>query len=350
MQTFTVKVLSCCNSLTEAHTFLNNDLKCSKHVVYPKVNISIKRRHEDFVAHDYVQQLMGEKWTQSEVSDDIEDRLTWNTLDSKRQALYFFYCILFLPFHVLFYPFCTILKKKGTNKTDKQNSCLRFLRGLSLHFTYPVNRFISSNVISQIFFIGFLLAVRQALPSANNHYDFLLKAVDIFVMIKCCGFLVQDCPLLFRNIISNFLYSDRLMNTDTFWCSMNVISVLSILASRMVKFAGRFLTPHVSPQDITPWGYSLLGVGVGLAITKFFFYGILFREFGPVSMSIKRLIAVKMCFAKVFNNIFVNKDLLTASWGYIVFLVGFGLGINYIMLHVPEVEDCQPHNVSTLRM
>ena len=296
-------MLDCCQSISEAHQFLNNDLKCNKNVVLPKVNISIKRRHEDFVAHDYVQQIMGEKWTQSLISDDDNDRLTWNTLNFPRQALYFFYCLLFFPIHVLLFPFSILFKKKSWEKSDSQNSCLRFLRGMCLHFTYPVNRFISSDVISQMLFIFFLLIVRNVLPSKENHWSFTIHAFDIFVMIKCCGFLVQECPLLARNVVSDYLYNDRLINTDTFWCTINVISLLSILFSRMVKCFGYFVVPRFAelgvlstntwtPEDITPWGYSLLGLGVGLAIAKFFYYGILFREFGPVSMSIKRLMGV----------------------------------------------------------
>ena len=286
MKTFTVKVLDCCEKSREAKEFLSTDFCNSKReeadevCILPKVTIAILRGHEDFVSHDYVQQIVGEHWIRSDVTGDI---ITWNTLSYRKQLFHLFYCCLLLPFHLVFSIFLPILHCCKPGPGNSNNCFLSFLKSLCLHFTFPMNRFISGDFITHVIFIILVLLIQY-----NHQFDF--ANWDWVVVVICIGFVVQEIPSICKSVYLKIFHKDRLLIRDTYWTSINLCSVSFILISELFKLANKMMSNE--HQDLMKYGYSFLGVGIALAILKIFYFVIPVRSLAITSMSIKLLIKV----------------------------------------------------------
>ena len=337
LKQFTVKILNCCEKIDEAKLLMSTDTKTKVcRLKYPRINVAIQKYHEDFVSHDYCQQILREEWLRSQYSKKI---IQWHSTGYFDQGLYVFSCVILMPFHLILYPFARFLKRESEVLKDREggntnhampreeNCCSvikNFLIETSLHFTYPINRFIA-NILSFLVFLSLLVVLAiEYLPSSENNFDFRLRWCDYLIIIYGFGFLGPEFSSIYK-----YFHKKRFPVPALLWPIFNATAIVCIIGSRFTKLYGSENTSPSTPKilratkmntslssasletslenicrihgfvveectiyHIISIGYCLLGVGSTMLVLKLFYYFVLDRRMGPVSISIRKLIKV----------------------------------------------------------
>ena len=330
LKQFTVKLLNCCEKIDEAKLLMSTDTtRKDCRLKYPRINVAIQTYHEDFVSHDYCQQILREEWLRSEYSDKI---IQWHSTGIFDQGMYVLSCLILMPFHILFYPCSVFLVKRKSEACEDSEACkdseaidskvkedncsaiTNFLKETSHHFTYPINRFIAT-ILNFLFFLSLLVVLAlKYLPSSSNKFNFELVWCDYLIIVYGFGFLGPELSSIYKYFHKNTYPVPALL-----WPIFNSIALVCIIGSRFTKFygsmsvdykdGGKAETLETSLENvckaqnqenveectiyhIISVGYCLLGIGSTMLILKLFYYFVLDRRMGPVSISIRKLIKV----------------------------------------------------------
>ena len=105
---FIVKMMDCCENSEEALLFMLHDYKIDHYfeeslinqMQYPRLEIAVTDKHEEFVGHDYCQQILTQAWLRSDVTRDI---IQWSSSKMTVKMLYCLSCFIMYPVHILTY-------------------------------------------------------------------------------------------------------------------------------------------------------------------------------------------------------------------------------------------------------
>eukprot|EP00092_Neocalanus_flemingeri_P103120 GFUD01131922.1.p1 GENE.GFUD01131922.1~~GFUD01131922.1.p1 ORF type:complete len:840 (+),score=155.46 GFUD01131922.1:47-2566(+) len=349
---FIVKMLDRCENCSEARLFLLQDYKIDHYFTdamidempYPRIEVAVADKHEEFVAHDYCQQILREKWLQSDVTGEI---MQWHSSKMYEKVFYFIDCVLLYPLHILMYiptVFCGGYPKnkegyqrqktpEGDMEEETQFCCgLKLIRQSWLHLSFPINRFIA-NTISHLLFLIIIVLNSENPEDEDRKID--PDWYDFGIIVMAVGFLATECRDLWKRFKGkNF----------SFWNFFGISLYLILLGSKATIVIGYVLgcgeldipvgrilqdckldTPdeHGRNSPVVV-GYSFLGIGITMSFIKLIYFCQIDPTTGPIAISIKKIV----------------KDIVLVTVTHLIFLFSFGLGIYYIMQATND-EKCE---------
>ena len=63
-------------------------------IAYPRIEAAIRTNNVEFVAHDFCQQVLGEKLVKSDLTGEI---LYWNSANWWDKSIYIVFCLIMMP-------------------------------------------------------------------------------------------------------------------------------------------------------------------------------------------------------------------------------------------------------------
>ena len=237
---FIVKLLDCCENSEEARIFLLHDYKINHYFTdalindmpYPRLEIAVADKHEEFVGHDYCQQILRQEWLQSDVTGDI---IQWHSSKMHEKMFYYVLCVCLYPVHILAYlpaMFMGGYEKKDRHrriqiKEELQNDeetplcCgLDFLKKSYLHLSFPINRYIATTISHLIFFVLLFLCSENPWDD-DKKID--LDWYDVCISVWSLGFLAIE--------VKEFTKRYKGKNFS-FWNSFSMLLYSILLASQ----------------------------------------------------------------------------------------------------------------------
>ena len=175
-------LLDTCETIDDARTILEWDGDSSvgfrdHFTKYPRIEDALECGLEEFIGHDYCQQILGEDWISSrETSNTIQKQRT-NIIDI---VLYGLSSLLFLPLHLTG---CLYSKLRRTCYTGGSagDSCNNILKEHVFHLAYPYNRYVTHTVMFALYVLAilgqgymkpnYLLLEKKENASNFVHYD-----------------------------------------------------------------------------------------------------------------------------------------------------------------------------------
>ena len=146
---------------------------------YPRLEIAVADQHDEFVGHDYCQQILRQKWLTSDVTGEI---IPWHSSKLYEKIIYSLCCIPFsvlaIPIYIIGVLFCggyTNTQEKAKQEqtypdfdTEQNSLCcgLNTLRRAYYHFSFPINRFIA-HTMSHFFFL-IILVINSENPNDDD--------------------------------------------------------------------------------------------------------------------------------------------------------------------------------------
>ena len=341
---FIIRMLNCCKDLEEARLVIQHDFKVNhyfndaliRNMTYPRLEIAELENHEEFVGHDFCQQILREQWLKSDV---IGKSIQWNSTSVKDKILYCLSCVLLMPFHIFAYIltlFCGGYEPyKHRNNQEKCCFFVNYAKQTWLHLSYPINRFIA-DTFTHILFLIFLVVASENPNDDPQELD--IDWYQVAVPLMALGFLVTELREFSRRFDGkNF----------RFWNVFEIVCYLILIGSDWVKIIGFMMEckEDEKTQDPRLWfgckkdiphkygkksavavGYSMFGVGLTLCFSKLIYFCQIFHTIGPIAISIKR----------------ITKDIFLVAVCFLIFLQSFGLGIFYLMKDVKDADsDCK---------
>ena len=369
---FIVKMLDCCENSEEAQLFLLHDYKIDHYFTdalinempYPRLEIAVADKHEEFVGHDYCQQILTQAWLRSDATGDI---IQWQSSNMTVKMLYCLSCFIMYPVHILAYiPVMvmggypkredrlkqTLIQEGQPNDKEPSLCCgLNFLRQSYLHLSFPINRYIA-NTISYLILLILLIYSSEDPWDEDKSID--LDWYDVCIPIWSLGFLCFEIKQ-FRKRYKGKNFS--------FWNFYNIVLYLILLVSRatigigyldrcnsieeekamkaLVKasctlwqcplnlFKNLNKCTADRPDEHGPYsavviGYSFFGIGITMGFVRLMYFCQMVPTIGPIVISIKKII----------------KDILLVTVTHLIFLFAFGLGI-YSVMRVTDDSVCK---------
>ena len=117
---------------------------------YPRIEDALSYGLENFIGHDFCQQILGEEWVSSRETSSSIVKHTYNILDFIISGIS---SLIFLPLHILG---CIYFKLKKLCKKENlsSQSCHKVVKEHVFYLAYPRNRYVTNTLMFFLYIIA----------------------------------------------------------------------------------------------------------------------------------------------------------------------------------------------------
>lgn len=303
---FAIKLLDTCTTKHEIQTLLQTKSYRGHHDA--NFNIAILDGHKEIVAHEKFQQLLHKKWGQRDrvhYGDDIRYNIFWSEMGKLQKLGHVvkqIICYFLLPLVFLLTMALPMLES------------YRPLNTIIMQSHIPVNRFIYYEM-SKLFFclLIFVTLVQEE--------DDVALALDVLCVVWIFSYILEDFRTIYR-LIEQGPADNRVPKAVTIrrWLTFRNVLILVTNLIFLVSLILRFLA-YQDDQCRTNCPYEgnkmafiggcLWGVAALLTFLRTIQTGLMYRQTGPIIISMSYMIADVCVFLFIFVIVYISFTLST---------------------------------------
>jgi len=303
---FAIKLLDTCTTKHEIQTLLQTKSYRGHHDA--NFNIAILDGHKEIVAHEKFQQLLHKKWGQRDrvhYGDDIRYNIFWSEMGKLQKFAHFMkqvVCYFLLPLVFLLTMFLPMLEK------------YRPINTIIMQSHIPVNRFIYYEM-SKVFFclLIFVTLVQKE--------DDVALALDVLCVVWIFSYILEDFRTIYR-LVEQGPADNKAPRTVTIrrWLTFRNVLILVTNMIFLVSLILRFLAYQENQcRTLCPYegnkmafiGGCLWGVAALLTFLRTIQTGLMYRQTGPIIISMSYMIVDVCVFLFVFVIVYISFTLST---------------------------------------
>jgi len=307
-ENFAIKLLDKCTTKHEIQTLLQTKSYRGHHDA--NFNIAILDGHKELVAHEKFQQLLHKKWGQRDrvhYGDEIRYNIFWSEMSKIQKLVHFFkQMVLFFLLPLAFIVSMII------PKIEK----VPIFHSLIIQTHIPVNRFIYYEM-SKFFFV---LIIFLTLIDGEE-----VAWYDLFAVLWIFSYILEDFRTIYR------LYdqggAENRSKTVRRWLTFRNIYILATNLIFLVSLILRYLAySNDECRDDCPYegnkmafiGACLWAIGALLTFLRNVQTGLMWRQTGPIIISMTYMIIDVMVFLFIFVVVYISFT-LSAVYIYSVY-------------------------------